>query len=127
MSRSLCVGFVGLGIQGAPMANMIARAGWPLTIWARRPEVLEPFKDQAVPVAASMAALAESSDLLCVCVANDSDVDEVVGSAVLNLAPGSVTAIHSTVLSGVQPGGATFGVPSCWQMNSTGNPSGFST
>jgi 3-hydroxyisobutyrate dehydrogenase len=98
MNRSLRVGFVGLGSQGAPMASMIARAGWPLTVWARRPQALESLSDPPVAVAPGLAELAESSDLLCLCVGNDSDVDEVMGLAVPNLAPGSVTAIHSTVL-----------------------------
>jgi 3-hydroxyisobutyrate dehydrogenase len=98
MRRSLRVGFVGLGSQGAPMATMIARAGWPLALWARRLHALEPFKDLPVVVAPSLADLAESSDLLCVCVGNDSDVDDVIGMAIPHLAPGSVAAIHSTVL-----------------------------
>lgn len=31
------VGFIGLGSQGGPMARRIAEAGFPLTLWARRP------------------------------------------------------------------------------------------
>ena len=31
------VGFVGLGSQGAPMARRIVEAGFPTTLWARRP------------------------------------------------------------------------------------------
>jgi 3-hydroxyisobutyrate dehydrogenase len=100
MIKSLRVGFVGLGNQGAPMATMIARAGWPLAIWARRAQALEPFKDLAVVVAPELAALAQSSDLLCVCVGDDAEVDEVMGAAIPNLAPGAVAAIHSTVLPG---------------------------
>jgi 3-hydroxyisobutyrate dehydrogenase len=98
MIGSLRVGFVGLGNQGAPMAAMIARAGWPLTIWARRANALEPFEALPVVVASGLAGLAQVSDLLCVCVGDDAEVDEVMGSAVPDLSPGSVAAIHSTVL-----------------------------
>ena len=41
------VGFIGLGSQGGPMARRIVESGYPLTIWARRPESLEPYADTA--------------------------------------------------------------------------------
>jgi 3-hydroxyisobutyrate dehydrogenase len=50
------VGFIGLGSQGAPMARRIVDAGYPTTLWARRPATLEPFAGTAG--AASPAALA---------------------------------------------------------------------
>ena len=46
-------GFIGLGSQGAPMARRIVDAGVPLTVWARRPETLEPFADTAAAVVAA--------------------------------------------------------------------------
>ena len=49
------VGFIGLGSQGGPMARRIVEAGYPMTLWARRPETLEPFADTAANVAASPA------------------------------------------------------------------------
>jgi 3-hydroxyisobutyrate dehydrogenase len=39
-SDTLRVGFIGLGSQGAPMARRIIEAGWPVTLWARRPATL---------------------------------------------------------------------------------------
>ena len=45
------VGFIGLGGQGAPIARRIAEEGFPLAIWARRPETLESFRDTAAIVA----------------------------------------------------------------------------
>ncbi|MGA2830870.1 MAG: NAD(P)-binding domain-containing protein, partial [Streptosporangiaceae bacterium] len=35
------IGFIGLGSQGAPMARRIIGAGYPMTLWARRPATLE--------------------------------------------------------------------------------------
>jgi 3-hydroxyisobutyrate dehydrogenase len=49
------VGFVGLGSQGGPMARRIAEAGFPTTLWARRPATLEPFADTPATIAASPA------------------------------------------------------------------------
>src|SRR5246127_5389782 len=62
------VGFIGLGSQGAPMAGRIIEAGFPTTLWARRPASLEPYADTAAKVAGSPAELAASSDLVCLCV-----------------------------------------------------------
>jgi 3-hydroxyisobutyrate dehydrogenase len=94
------VGFIGLGSQGAPMARQIAEASFPTTLWARRPASLEPFADTAAKIAESPAALAASSDLVCLCVVGDADVEEVTrgeNGVLAGLKPGGVIAIHSTV------------------------------
>src|ERR1700758_695979 len=94
------VGFIGLGSQGGPMAGRIVEAGFPTTLWARRRASLEPFADTPAKVAGSPAELAASSDLVCLCVVDDADIEEVTGgeNGVLAwLKPGGVIAIHSTV------------------------------
>jgi 3-hydroxyisobutyrate dehydrogenase len=100
MSQQLRAGFIGLGSQGAPMARRIADAGWPLTLWARRPATLEPFADTAAKVAGTPAELAASSDIIGLCVRDDDDVREVTSGddgLLAAVAPGSVIAVHSTV------------------------------
>jgi 3-hydroxyisobutyrate dehydrogenase len=94
------VGFIGLGSQGGPMAGRIIEANFPTTLWARRPAALDPFTDTAAMVAASPAELAAASDLVCLCVVGDADVDEVVSGdngVLAGLEPGGVIAVHSTV------------------------------
>jgi 3-hydroxyisobutyrate dehydrogenase len=94
------VGFVGLGSQGAPMARRIVDAGVPTTLWARRPESLEPFADSAARVAATPAELGAASDMLCICVVDDAGVDEVLrgpDGALGTMNEGSVVVVHSTV------------------------------
>jgi 3-hydroxyisobutyrate dehydrogenase len=94
------VGFIGLGSQGGPMARRIVEGGYPTTLWARRPATLEPFADTPAKVAESPAGLAAASDLVCLCVVGDADVEEItVGERGLLTAmkPGSVIAVHSTV------------------------------
>ena len=71
------VGFIGLGSQGGPMAGRIIDAGFPTTLWARRPASLEPFVDTAAAVADSPAELAAASDLVCLCVVGDADIEDV--------------------------------------------------
>ena len=96
-SDTLRVGFIGLGSQGGPMARRIIEAGYPVTLWARRPGTLEPFADTAAKTAGSPAELAAASDLVCVCVRDDADTEEVVDAVLGGLAAGGVIAVHSTV------------------------------
>ncbi|OBI09529.1 6-phosphogluconate dehydrogenase [Mycolicibacter heraklionensis] len=94
------VGFIGLGSQGAPMARRILEGGYATTLWARRDGTLEPFSDTEARIADSPATLAGQSDLVCLCVVGDADVDEVVrgdNGVLAGLQPGGVIAIHSTV------------------------------
>jgi 3-hydroxyisobutyrate dehydrogenase len=94
------VGFIGLGSQGGPMAGRIIEAGFATTLWARRPASLEPFADTAAKVAGTPAELAASSDLVCLCVVGDADVEEITGGehgVLAGLKPGGVIAVHSTV------------------------------
>lgn len=94
------VGFIGLGSQGGPMAQRIIEGGFATTLWARRPATLEPFTDTPAKVADSPAELAAASDLVCLCVVGDADIEDIVGGEhglLAGLKPGSVIAVHSTV------------------------------
>ena len=82
------------------MAQTIARAGLPLTVWARRPEAAVDFPDDVVR-AASPRELASNSAVIGLCLFDSASVDDVMfGNAGLaeGLQPGSIVLIHSTVL-----------------------------
>jgi len=82
------------------MARRIIEAGYPTTLWARRPATLEPFADTLATLAASPAELAAASDLVCLCVVGDADVEEITQGErglLAAMKPGGVIAIHSTV------------------------------
>jgi 3-hydroxyisobutyrate dehydrogenase-like beta-hydroxyacid dehydrogenase len=96
----LAVGFIGLGSQGLGMAQRIERAGHPLWVWARRRETLEPFAGTRARVASSKRELGAASDLLCICVVDDADVEQVLlgaDGALAGMQRGSLIAIHSTI------------------------------
>jgi 3-hydroxyisobutyrate dehydrogenase-like beta-hydroxyacid dehydrogenase len=96
----LRVGFVGLGSQGGPMARRIIEDGFPTTLWARRPESLDPYDGMGAAYAADRRALGAASDVLCVCVIGDADVDDVLrgeDGALAEMAPGGIVVVHSTV------------------------------
>lgn len=97
---SVRVGFIGVGSQGGPMARRIIEAGFPVTLWARRPASLSPFEALPAKVAASPAELAAVSDLVCLCVVGDADVEEVLtgpDGVLAGLGSGGVVVVHSTV------------------------------
>ena len=94
------VGFIGLGSQGGPMARRIVEGGHETTLWARRPATLEPFADTAAKIAESLAELAAASDLVCLCVVGDADIEELTDGEdglLAAMQPGGVIAVHSTV------------------------------
>jgi len=92
-------GFIGLGNIGLPMAQTIARAGLPLTVWARRPEASADLPDEVVR-AESPRALAAECDVVGLCVFDSDSVDDVMfgpDGLMEGLRPGSIVLIHSTV------------------------------
>ncbi|WP_327116807.1 NAD(P)-dependent oxidoreductase [Nocardia sp. NBC_01730] len=94
------VGFIGLGSQGAPIAQRIVSAGYQTTLWARRPASLEPFADTSAQIAGSPTELAQASDLVCLCVGNDDDLRAVLTGehgVLAGMSAGGVIAVHSTV------------------------------
>lgn len=91
------IGFIGLGSQGGPMARRIVDAGYPLLLWARRPESLEPYADTSARIAASVAELGQACDHVGVCVVDDAGVQEVCDELISVMKQGSCIAIHSTV------------------------------
>jgi 3-hydroxyisobutyrate dehydrogenase-like beta-hydroxyacid dehydrogenase len=91
-------GFIGVGSQGGPMAHRIIDGGYPLVVWARRPEVLEPYTAKGAKAAASVGELGAACVHVGICVVNDSDVAEIVAQLLPAMKPGSRIAIHSTIL-----------------------------
>jgi 3-hydroxyisobutyrate dehydrogenase len=94
------VGFIGLGSQGGPMARAIVDSDYDTTLWARRPAALEPYADTTAKVAGSPAELGAVSDLVCLCVVGDADVEEVLSGdngVLAGMTEGGIVAIHSTV------------------------------
>jgi 3-hydroxyisobutyrate dehydrogenase len=95
--KQVVVGFVGLGSQGGPMARRIVEAGFPLLLWARRPEAFATFSDTSAELVRDLAELGARSDHVGVCVVDDAGVREVVGALLPTMRAGSRIAIHSTI------------------------------
>jgi 3-hydroxyisobutyrate dehydrogenase-like beta-hydroxyacid dehydrogenase len=100
MSDQLKAGFIGLGDQGAPIARRMIDAGFALTIWGRRAETTAAFAQTSAKIAPTPAMLAAQCDVIGICVVNDDDVRQVAvdSGLIAAMRPGSVLAIHSTLL-----------------------------
>ncbi len=72
------VGFIGLGIMGRPMALNLLRAGFPLHVWARRPEAMLPLTNAGAAACALPVDVAEKSDIVILIVSEGCDVEELV-------------------------------------------------
>ena len=94
------VGFVGLGIMGAPMASNLIGAGFALNVYNRTPgkcEALEKLGARAYP---TPAGLASASEVVVTIVSDTPDVEAVLfgeNGLAEGLEPGSVVIDMSTI------------------------------
>jgi len=98
MSEMERIGFIGLGSQGGPIAERIAAAGYPLTLWARRADALAHFLEKGATAAPDIATLGATCDHVGICVVDDAGVAEIVEQLLPAMRPGSRIVIHSTIL-----------------------------
>jgi 3-hydroxyisobutyrate dehydrogenase len=98
MAASIKTAFIGLGQQGGPMAARMLAAGFPLTLWARRADALTPFLDDGAQVADSIEELGRKADHVGICVIDDAGVSQICDLLIPAMQPGSLLAIHATIL-----------------------------
>lgn len=101
-NSGLKVGWVGLGDQGAPMARAIAAAGFELNVWVRRASSLAALDGLPYIRQDTLAGLGAASDIVGLCLREDSDIEEVLttGGLLESLAPGTILINHGTGLPG---------------------------
>lgn len=95
------VGYIGLGDMGRPMASHLAPAGFETTVFDLVEEPVQSLVAGGAKAAASPREVGERSEVLCICVPADEHLRAVLtGSdgALEGTAPGTVIAVHSTVL-----------------------------
>ncbi len=101
-SGNIKVGFIGLGVMGAPMAGHLLAHGFDLTVWNRTAEKAEPLHAAGAKIATSPEQLAASCDVICLCLNRTQDVAEIVARLLPHLAPNRLIIDHSTI----EPSGA---------------------
>lgn len=94
------VGFIGLGIMGAPMAANLLKAGFEVTVWNRSPSRTQRLLEAGANGADSPADVAAASEVTLSCVTNSGDVEEVAlgpNGVIDGARPGSVYIDCSTI------------------------------
>ncbi|HEX9795945.1 MAG TPA: NAD(P)-dependent oxidoreductase [Anaerolineales bacterium] len=92
------VGFIGLGLMGAPMAANIARAGYPLTVYNRSADKAKPLLALGASLADTPAALAAASNVVISMLADAAAVHQVAfGAGGLTSIPGGCLTDMSTI------------------------------
>src|ERR1700756_3781741 len=73
----LNVGFIGLGDQGAPMAEALLGTH-SLFLWARRPETVQPFAGTEAHVMDTALDVARKVEVLCLCLPGDEQLSSLL-------------------------------------------------
>jgi 3-hydroxyisobutyrate dehydrogenase len=72
------VGFIGLGLMGAPIALNLARAGIPLVVWNRTRERVQPLVEAGADAAAAVDDVFRRCDTVLLMLVDEKATDEVL-------------------------------------------------
>ncbi len=96
------IGFLGLGVMGAPMAGHLAKAGHKVTVWNRSAEKASAwarsFKGE---VGNDPAHAAWGKEFVAMCLGDDPDVREVFDALEPGIGGGMVIIDHTTASAGL--------------------------
>jgi 2-hydroxy-3-oxopropionate reductase len=97
------VGFIGLGIMGAPMARHLLNAGFPLTVYSRGAGPVDALVAEGAGRTGSAADVARASDVVITMLPDTPDVEQVVlGDD--GVASGAVSGALVIDMSTIDPG-----------------------
>lgn len=72
------IGYIGLGVMGGACASNLLKAGYPLHVYARRPEQMQALVEVGAVPHSTPAELARHCSVIFTNVSNTSDVEQVV-------------------------------------------------
>lgn len=72
------LGFIGIGLMGAPMSARLLEAGYALTIWNRSRDKMAPLLDLGAAAADDPAGVAGAADFVFTCLTDGAAVEAVV-------------------------------------------------
>lgn len=70
------VGFVGLGVMGAPMAGHLLRTGHDVAVWSRTPSKAEALASEGARVVPAIGDLGRDCEIVMLCVNRTEDVQQ---------------------------------------------------
>jgi 3-hydroxyisobutyrate dehydrogenase-like beta-hydroxyacid dehydrogenase len=86
MNKPFRIGFVGIGIMGAPSVRRLRQRGWGVTVWNLEAERFAEVEASGAKWAESPAAVRAASDVIIICVLGDHAIESVC------LGPNGLTA-----------------------------------
>jgi len=72
------IGFIGLGIMGRPMGLNLIKAAYPLSVYARRPDMMDALAHEGATACGSPQEVASQSDVIITMVSDTPDVEHVI-------------------------------------------------
>ncbi len=78
MSSTPCIGLIGPGIMGRPMGLNLMKAGYSLSVYARRESSAQPLLEAGASFYGTPAELATNSDVVISMVSDTTDVEAVL-------------------------------------------------
>ena len=97
MSVKPAVGFIGIGALGEPMALNLIKAGYQLTVYARRAEAAAALVKAGAALAATPAAVARASDIVVTMAADCEQVTLGAQGIIEGAAAGAVVIDMATI------------------------------
>lgn len=94
------VGFIGLGSMGGPLAGHLLAHGFPVTVYARRPEAAAGLVAAGATAVASPREVGAGADVVCTMVTGTADVEQVLfgpDGVAAGLRPGGLVIDLSTI------------------------------
>jgi len=91
------IGFIGLGVMGAPMAGHLSQKGYNLSVFNRSADKSKLWKSQYKgEISRSLNDLALNSDVIILCVKKDEDVRNIINEIKDSIKPNSIVIDHTT-------------------------------
>ena len=94
------IGFIGLGVMGAPMAGHLSKNNFQVSVFNRSPKKSINWKSKYKgKICESISDLVTCSEVIILCVGNDGDVKDIINgkSGIIDLLkPGSIIIDHTT-------------------------------
>ena len=94
------IGFIGMGVMGAPMAGHIARAGHPTCVYNRTRGKAQTWAEQYPGTAATdILSAVRDTDIVLMCLGNDQSVEDTLtgeAGAMAAMRPGTIIVDHTT-------------------------------
>lgn len=99
------IGFIGLGLMGAPMAMNVLKAGYELTVFNRSPGKTAALESAGAAVASSVASLTESHAIIIMMLTNSKACEAVIeqmgpslkGKTLLNTS--TISQVHAEAVA----------------------------